>query len=166
MEEKETIFVLQKAAWYLRRNPRYLDIVMRRRKRRRRRRRRRTPGGEGRSIQSLIKKEVDAGRHRRTRGVPTSQPSLLKRCFSVLVRAGFAIPRIQVTYIVYTLKRDGGSRGAESYADFEWFLTLKLVSDPCQSTNRKRTCKIDLFRPILCGIGKELSLWQRRTDGF
>jgi len=53
-----------------------------------------------------------------------------------------------------------------SYADFGWYLTLKSVSDPCQSTNRKRTFEIDSFRTISCGIGKELSFWQRRTGGF
>ena len=53
-----------------------------------------------------------------------------------------------------------------SYADFGWFLPLKLVSDPCQSTNRKRTCEIYSFRTISCGIGKELSFWQSRTGGF
>ena len=39
------------------------------------------------------------------------------------------------------------SRG--SYPDFERFVTLKFVSDPCQYTNRKRTGEIDLFRIIL-----------------
>ena len=47
-----------------------------------------------------------------------------------------------------------------------WYLTLKSISDPCQSTNRKRTFEIDSFRTISCGIGKELSFWQRRTGGF
>ena len=47
-----------------------------------------------------------------------------------------------------------------------WYLTLKSVSDPCQSTNRKRTFEINSFRTISCGIGTELSFWQRRTGGF
>ena len=53
-----------------------------------------------------------------------------------------------------------------SYADFGWYLTLKSVSDPCQSTNRKRTFEINSFRTISCGIGRKLSFGQRRTGGF
>jgi hypothetical protein len=52
------------------------------------------------------------------------------------------------------------------------FLTLKSVSDPCQSTNRKHLGEIDLFRTIL-GVGRtknrkitESRLFQRPIHGF
>jgi hypothetical protein len=58
-----------------------------------------------------------------------------------------------------------GARGVLR-PDFGWFPNLKSVSDLCQSTNWKRTCEIESVRAISCGIGKESSFWQRRTDGL
>ena len=61
----------------------------------------------------------------------------------------------------------GGLAG--SYAYLGWFLTLKSVSDPCQSTNRwfrKRMCEIASFRKTICERVGLPCFWQRRTDGF
>jgi len=55
----------------------------------------------------------------------------------------------------------GGLAGV--LADFGWYLSLKSVSDPC-NTNGKQTCEIDSFRTTSCEL-EELSFWQRRTDG-